>query len=377
MKRIYTPYFQEFASRKIILITGPRQSGKTTITKMFSGALVHLNYDNAEDRQIYLERSWDRTKDLIIFDELHKMKNWKRWLKGIFDKEGNSPHLVVTGSASLSIYKKTGDSLAGRYFQYRVHPLDLRELIFLNPNGVNKKAGVQALTERLMKYSGFPEPFIAGNQKFYNLWKKTHTDVILKEDLIYQQDLKEIKSLEILIDLLKLRVASPLSYSSLSRDLECADKTIKRWLILLENMYVIFKVLPFHKNIGRAHLKRAKYYFYDIARVNGEGAKLENLVACSLLKECHFRQDCLGEDWNLYYIGKKGGGELDFLITKDGVPHIVIEVKLSDNTVSKNFNLIEKDFPNIKKIQLVKNIKREKTFPNGVEIRSLNWLANW
>ena len=103
---MYISHFQEYADKKIILITGPRQSGKTTITKMFSGSLFHLNYDNEEDREIYYEKSWDRKKDFIIFDELHKMKNWKRWLKGIFDKEGNKPHLVVTGSASLDIYKK-------------------------------------------------------------------------------------------------------------------------------------------------------------------------------------------------------------------------------------------------------------------------------
>ncbi len=129
MRRIYTPYFQEFAHKKIILITGPRQVGKTTIAKMFSGTIAHLNYDSEEDRQIYLEKSWDRKKDFIVFDELHKMKSWKRWLKGLFDTEGNSPHLVVTGSASLNVYKKFGDSLAGRYFHYRTHPLDIRELL--------------------------------------------------------------------------------------------------------------------------------------------------------------------------------------------------------------------------------------------------------
>ena len=167
MKRIYTPYFQEYADKKIILITGPRQSGKTTITKMFAGKLFHLNYDNEEDRQIYFEKSWDRKKDFIIFDELHKMKNWKRWLKGIFDKEGNKPKLVVTGSASLDIYKKMGDSLAGRYFQYRVHPLDIRELLLLN-----KKANSKVITEKLLKYSSFPGAFYRGKSKILQPMEK-------------------------------------------------------------------------------------------------------------------------------------------------------------------------------------------------------------
>ncbi len=372
MKRIYTPYFQEYAHKKIVLITGPRQSGKTTITKMFSGSWSHLNYDSEEDRQIYAEKSWNRKKDFIIFDELHKMKNWKRWLKGVFDTEGSVPSLVVTGSASLHIYKKFGDSLAGRYLHYRTHPLDLRELKTLN-----RQSSTKSIVEKLMKYSGFPEPFIEGSQKFYNLWKKTHLDIILKQDLIYYENLKDIKSVEVLIDLLKKRVASPVSYSSLARDMQSTDKTIKKWLNILENMYVIFKVMPFHKNVARANLKRPKFYFYDMARVADEGARLENLVACSLLKECHFRQDCLGEDWTLFYMGKKGGGEIDFLIVKDDIPHVAVEVKMSSTVVSKNFRLIVKDFPHIKKIQLVKNIKREKTFPDGVEIRSLDWLMDW
>ena len=252
MKRIYLPYAQEFMKDKIILITGPRQSGKTTLTKMFTGNAYYLNYDREQDRDIYRKQSWDRQSDFIIFDELHKMKNWKRWLKGIFDTEGNQPSLVVTGSSRLDTYKKTGDSLAGRYFQYRIHPLDLRELVFIDKKMKSKKT-----IEKLLNYGGFPEPFLRNSQRFYNLWKKTHLDIILRQDLISQENVREIQSIEILIDLLKERVASPISYSSLAQDLQTSDKTVKRWLRLLENMYVVFKLLPFHKNIAPGQSQKA------------------------------------------------------------------------------------------------------------------------
>ena len=232
--------------------------------------------------------------------------------------------------------------------------------------------------EKILNYGGFPEPFIEGNQKFYNLWRKTHLDIILKQDMIYLENLRDIRSVEVLIELLSKKVTSPISYSSLTEDIQCNDKTIKRWLEQLENMYVIFRIYPFHKNVARSNLKRPKYYFYDTARVQGEGARFENLVACSLIKECQFRQDCLGEDWKLHYIGKKGGGEIDFLITENNEPKIAVEVKLSDTSLSRNFRLIKKDFPEIKKIQLVKNMKREKTFPDGAEVRlAENWLTSW
>ena len=377
MERFYTGPFWEFASSKIILITGPRQVGKTTIAQMFSGSRSYLNYDSEEDLTIFREKSWKRDNDFVIFDELHKMKNWKRWLKGIVDTEGYKPHLIVTGSARLDLYRKVGDSLAGRYFQYRVHPLDVRELAKIEKNFNARNA-----LKELLLYSGFPEPFLKKTEKFYNLWKKTHMNIILRQDIPDTEGIREIKSLEVLIDLLTERVGSPLSYSSLARDLQCSDKTVKHWLDILENMYMVFKITPFHKNIARSNLKMPKYYFYDIARVKKKGARLENLVACSLLKECHFRQDCQGENWKLFYVRKKGKEEIDFLIAKDDTPQVILEVKSSDDQPSKNFRIIKADFPSrekqIKKIQLVQNLKREKTYPNGIEIKHLaDWLTSW
>jgi len=375
MQRAYLPYLKKYLMKKIVLISGPRQSGKTTASKMLGPRFDYLNFDNDADRKTLRDKSWDRKKPLIIFDEIHKLKNWKQWLKGIYDVEGIPPSLIVTGSARLDIHKKAGDSLAGRYFSYRLHPLDIRELYTLD-----KKIHFEKTLDQLLEVGGFPEPYLENDSKFYTLWKKTHLDVILKQDIVSQEDIKDITSLELLIDLLKERVGSPISYSSLAQDLQCSDKTVKHWLSILENMYVIFKVTPFHKNIARSNLKQPKYYFYDIARTQGaDGSRFENLVAASLLKECHFRQDCLGEDWKLYYLSKRGGIEIDFLLTQDEKPRCAIEVKLTDETISKNFAAFAKYLePKTQLVQLVKATKREKTYPNGLELRSAGpWLAQW
>jgi predicted AAA+ superfamily ATPase len=145
----------------------------------------------------------------------------------------------------------------------------------------------------------------------------------------------------------------------------------------LETLYVVFKISPFHRNIARSVLKSPKYYFYDTGQVPDEpGMRLENLVACSMLKEMHFREDCFGEKWGLYYLRNKDRREIDFLVTKEEMPALAIEVKWGDAEKSPNFAHFEKYLGRIRKIQIVKQLKREKTYPDGTEIRSAaQWLS--
>ena len=374
MERTLTKYILEDLNKKIILLTGPRQTGKTTLSKMLNDNFDYLNFDNSDHRINLFEKTWDRSKDLVIFDELHKLKNWKSWLKGIYDTEGISPSIVVTGSAKLDTYRKVGDSLAGRFFQFRLHPLDLKEIkTSLNPENLKDSL------DKLLSIGGFPEPFLDGSDRFYNRWKKSHLDIILKQDLIDLENVSQITSIETLIQLLKKNVGSPVSYRSLAGDLQCSDKTIKRWLTILENMYVIFRVPPFHKNVARAILKSPKYYFYDTGQVDGgPGAKLKNLVACALLKEIHFKADCYGKELQLCYLKNKDGKEIDFLVTAAALPKLMLEVKWSDEKISSNFKIFEKYLPKVEKLQVVKELKKEKTYPDGTEVRKAhNWLANF
>jgi uncharacterized protein len=373
MERYLKEYILDDLKKKIVLLTGPRQSGKTTLSKMLSNNFDYFNFDNPEHRLGLLERSWDRSKDLIIFDELHKLKNWKSWLKGIYDTEGVQPRIIVTGSAKPDTYRKAGDSLAGRFFQFRLHPLDLKEI-----KQIERPDNLQTVLEQLLDTGGFPEPYIEGSSRYYNRWKRSHLDIILKQDLIDLENLQQITSIETLIQLLRKRVGSPVSYKSLATDLQCSDKTIKRWLTILENMYIIFRVRPFHRNIARSILKAPKYYFYDTGQVIGDsGTKLENLTACALLKEIHTIEDCYGEQAQLNYLKTKDNREIDFFITRKETPFLMAEVKWADNAPSRNFAIFGKFFPGVRKVQIVKELNREKTYPDGTEIRlAHNWLAD-
>ncbi len=377
MERRLKKHILQDLNRKIVLITGPRQAGKTTLSKMLGIEHDYFNYDNAEHRIDLLEKTWDRKKGLVIFDELHKMKNWKSWLKGVYDTEGIPPSIVVTGSAKLDAYRKVGDSLAGRFFQFRLHPLDLKEIECCPDlcGGANREENL----DKLLKIGGFPEPFLEGDQRFYKRWKRSHLDIILKQDLIDLENVRQIASIETMIQLLKRKTGSPISYKSLAEDLQCSDKTVKRWLTILENMYVVFRVAPYHKNIARAILKSPKCYFYDNGQVEGdEGAKLENLVACALRKEIHFLEDCFGEELGLFYLRNKDGREIDFLVTRDGIPKTMVEVTWRQEELSPNFKLFGKYVPEVRKIQLAKELKREKTWPDGSELRrACDWLSEF
>jgi uncharacterized protein len=371
MKRYLENKIKKDLGKKIILLSGPRQCGKTTLSKMLDPDFDYLDYDYAEHRLIIDEKGWDRKRSLLILDEIHKKNNWKSFLKGIYDVEGLKPPIIVTGSARLDTIRKTGDSLAGRYFHFRLHPFDIKELKNLDFEKPEK------ILDRLKKFGSFPEPFLEGSESFYRRWQKTHIDIILRQDLIDLEPVRSINQIETLIELLKNRVGSPVSYSSLAEDIECSPKSIKNWLQILENLYMVFPVRPYHKNIGRAILKEPKYYFYDPGLIKRSiGAQIENIAACALLKELHFVEDVYGLETSINYIKNKQGKEIDFYIRVED-KQFLIEVKSNDDSLSSNFKIFDRYLPKAKKIQLVDEIKKEKTYPDKTEIRRLSsWLAD-
>lgn len=362
--------------RKIVILSGPRQCGKTFLGRQLSTkASVYLNYDILDDRKIIIKRDWDITQKLVIFDELHKMKKWKAWLKGIADQTQRKYQILVTGSAKLNTYKKVGDSLAGRYFYYRLYPLDLKE-IRQSDHRNPKTTSAQQNLERLLSVSGFPEPYLANDIGYYRRWQQTHLDVILRQDILETESVRSIKQIETLALLLTERVGSLLSYNSLREDLSTDDKSIKRWIDILENSYVVFRIYPFvHKSLTRGLKKSPKLYFFDVGRVTDPANRLENLVALSLLKEIHLRMDTLGEIFDLHFLQNKQKNEIDFILTKDRKPYMMIEVKESDSQASANFAYFEKALPGLKKVQLVKNLSQSRQTAQGVLITPLaEWL---
>lgn len=355
---------------KIVLLCGPRQSGKTTLAKNLVDSFDYLNFDVQEDRARLLKRDWNREKKLIIFDEIHKMKNWKSWLKGLYDSK-KEPSILVTGSSRLDLMKKGGDSLAGRHHLAYLLPFDIKEL--------HQQLPSQEAFRRITHFSGFPEPLLKNSAKDYQRWRNAHQEVILRQDLISSENIREIETILTLRTLLQGRVGSAISYLSLARDLQVDPKTVKKYIGILENLFVGFTVHPFHKNIARSILKEPKFYFFDQGCVEGDqGAKLENLVAISLYKEMLNRRYLEGENYSLHYLRTKDGREVDFAIAKNQQIKTLIEVKSSDTNFSEHFSHFSQFLPKqARLLQLVHQAKEAKSNEHGWKLYPmLTWLES-
>ncbi len=339
----------------MVFIGGPRQVGKTTLAKFIMDNHYnngrYLNWDFDDDRQDILEKRWSNENKFLVFDELHKFPRWKNWIKGIYDTSDSALAYLITGSARLDVYKKGGDSLLGRYHYWRLHPFTLDEI----PVGIT----AQDAFDRLMTIGGFPEPFLDGNEREARRWRRERLDRVIREDIRDLESLRNIQLMSLFLDLLRKRVGNLISFANLANDLQISPKTAKSWTEILERMYLIFSVRPYASASPRAILKAPKVFFFDSGDVIGnEGAKFENLVATSLLKRLHFLEDHGGYRYELCYVRDKEGREVDFLILKEGVIEELIEVKFSDEKISKSLIYYSERLKPKKATQIVAKLKR-------------------
>lgn len=362
MKRIQKDAIMHDLQKKIVLLVGPRQAGKTWLAKSIAQEFSHsvyLNYDQVFDKKIIHDQSWLPTTDLVIFDELHKMPDWKNYLKGVYDTKPEKLKILVTGSARLDLYDQLGDSLAGRYYRHRLLPLSLAELT---------QVGEPADIDRLLTRGGFPEPYLDDNELEADRWRLQYVTSVLGTDVFEIDTVFNIKAMQLVFNLLRTKVGSPVSYQSLAEDVAVSPSTIKRYIQILEALFIVFRVTPYSKNIARSLLKEPKLYFFDTGLVQGnDGARLENLVALGLLKSVYGRTDYQAEDVSLHYLRTKDGVEVDFALIKDGEVEDIIEVKLSDMSVGPSLEYFAEKY-GYRALQVVRHIRHEQQ-KGSVQIR--------
>lgn len=343
-----------FPEHKMSFISGPRQCGKTTLAKMLlreRGAGQYYNWDAIEFRRLWTKSPHEvvaaqglptHPTPVIVLDEIHKAKGWKRTLKGMFDTVEHPVDILVTGSARLATFTKGGDSLMGRYFHFRLHPFTVREVANLGEvapahfleqlfaSALSYQKLSQEVLRIFMRYGGFPEPFLQQDQRRLRMWQQGRIEKIIREDLRDMSRIPELSQIEMLTSLLPERVGSLFSRASLREDLEVSFDTVKRWLHYLMELFYFFEVKPYQRQIVRSLKKEGKIYLWDYSEVPHEAARFENLVAAHLLKTVHYWTDTGYGNFDLWYLRNKEKQEIDFLITRDRQPWLPVEVKLTD-----------------------------------------------
>ena len=336
----------EDLKNKMVFIGGARQVGKTTLAKEIISeqfpTSTYFNWDYQPDRKKIIAGELPGEGGLLIYDEIHKNRKWKNFIKGIYDTHKNKYKILVTGSARLSIYRKGGDSLQGRYHYYTLHPFSLAELENISsqvqPFEEIQFAGqnFQEAFETLLTFGGFPEPFLSQDLKVLRRWHNEKLERLFREDVRDLENIRDISSMKLLGDILPTKASSPLSINNLREDLEVSHRAITSWLNILESFYYHFRIYPYASKIIRSIKKEPKLYLTDWSEVTSEGARFENLIAAHLQKFTNYLYERDGYKTVLHYLRNVDKKEVDFLITVDNKPWFAVEVKLSETTPSNN-----------------------------------------
>ncbi|MCJ7617690.1 MAG: ATP-binding protein [Desulfobacterales bacterium] len=408
MERLISKYIfdPEMTAGKMIFLTGPRQVGKTTFAQKWleSGGSedTYFNWDDpsliAEYKKnpLYfrniIDEKFKGSPVPLVFDEIHKHMEWRNILKGFYDINREKMQLLVTGSARLGYFQKSGDSLVGRYFSYQLFPLGLAEAlgdfsyilddgdIFADANlfaGRAREVKIQEADEtleNLLKFGGFPEPFLKGTEKFHRRWQNDYKNLLTKEDVRDLSRIADIKGLETLVEILPTKVGSQLSIPSLSEDLGKRYDTIKNWIDILHGLYLVFTLRPWHKKIARAIKKEKKLYFLDWSLLSESGVVFENLIAVSLIRMAARMTEIGQGNFEIQYIRDREKREVDFVLVKDNQPVCLFEAKESDTDISKPGRFFGEKL-NIPLYQIVRNAEKVEAFPgNCIVIPASNFL---
>jgi predicted AAA+ superfamily ATPase len=398
-RKYYKNIWADFNKEKeMIFISGARQTGKTTLAKEIASeerVSHYFNYDVPENKtKILVQPSFfeeiDRKKSdrpLIILDEIHKYKEWKNYLKGVYDGYADEFRFLVTGSGRLDLSRKRGDALAGRYLHFHLFPFTVGEIssstirqvaseILLDVPEQNNVA--RELWEIMFQVSGFPEPFLKGTKLKYRRWAHSYHSQVIRDDIRNEFAVRQIDTMEALYSLINSCIGNPFSASNQAKILKISHNTVSSWITVFEHFFLVFKLRPYSKRISRSLVKEPKIYFYDYCRIQDEALRFENMVAVELRRAVTLWTDFGFGEYQLWYLRNKEKQEVDFLVTENAQPLFIVEAKFSDVTVSPNLIKFQNAL-RVPAIQLVhqQNVARKIKNEKNVMIvaSAADWLA--
>lgn len=332
MRRYLQSAVEEDLKEKMVFVGGPRQVGKTTLALQILGESDsehpgYINYDIPAAKKMIVSGAIPADQKILVFDEIHKYRVWRNYLKGIYDLYRGKKKILVTGSARLDHFRRGGDSLMGRYHYFRMHPLSLCE---------THSKPTRSDLDHLLEFGGFPEPFLKGERKAWQRWQNERVARVVQEDLVNLERVSEVSQLSLLAALLPDKVGSLLSVNNIRQDLGVAFDTAERWIEIFENLYYCFRVQAFGFSKIRSAKKEKKLYLWDWSTVENPSARFENLVASQLLKYCHYFNDFEGERLELRFLRDSEKREIDFVVLDKNKPQFAVECKSGESGLSPN-----------------------------------------
>ena len=355
--RIYRTIVDDHFSRcgQMAFLSGPRQVGKTTVGE---GVASHyLSWDDDDVRRTVLSgqkavidkyalASLSKEDKIVVFDEIHKYRRWKQFLKGFYDAYAKGLKVIVTGSAKMDVYKKGGDSMMGRYFPYRMHPLSVAELldVSLPPDSLVRSPAKlkDGEWDALLRYGGFPDPFVRRDARFSRRWNALRFEQLTQVDIRDLTQIVELDQLKMLAEILGHRSGEQLVYASLGKEVQVSEITTRNWVATLCSFYFGFLVKPWSQHMENAIRKTPKWFLRDWSGITDIGKRNETILACHLLKAVEYWTDMGFGECDLYYIRDKQKKEADFLVSKDGKPWFLAEAKTSDTKLSPALSAYQK-----------------------------------
>jgi len=373
IKRSLEPVLKKAASEfPVVVLTGPRQSGKTTLLKQYFGK--QYGYVSLEPPDVRLSAAEDPRGFLeaypppVIFDEVQYAPDLLPYVKDRVDaNRARAGQYVLTGSQNLLLVEKITESLAGRAAMLRLLPLSRREedgrpQSFLpweiKRRGSPAKKSTYEKTWRSFLRGGYPE-LVASPRRDTNLWHASYVQTYLERDVRTVRQVGDLSQFQGFLRALAARSAQLLNLTDLAKDLGVAVNTAKLWLSVLEATYQVIVLRPYFANVGKRLVKTPKVYFADVGTLcylmglkdsqhaaSGPmgGPIMETAVLCEIVRTLTHR----GIDPRVYFWRTSTGTEVDFVIeTADGL--IPVEVKLSATprpVMASSIRQFQEDFGN-------------------------------
>ncbi len=353
INRILEKKIVEFSKQyPVITITGPRQSGKTTLSKMIFTDHPYISLENLDNREFAKNDPigfLNKYPDGAIIDEIQRVPDLTSYIQTIVDEKDIPGMFIITGSQQFELMSNLSQSLAGRTAIIKLLPFSYSE-IYTNKTSSD--------LDEILRTGFYPRIFDKGLEPFSAM--EFYINTYIERDLRKLINIQDLSKFQIFLKLCAGRTGQILNMNSISNECGISNNTVNKWLSILETSYIIKRVQPFYKNFNKRLIKSPKLFFLDTGLVSYllgissaehlqlhplRGAIFETYVFSELLKS-NFNN---AKPDNIYYFRDNKGKEIDFILD-DGIKIRAIEVK-SGQTINSSF------FENLKYFSKISDIE--------------------